>query len=101
MTKLPEKRERVRAGQIWEKRTDLDGAKAPNPKLPVAQVLITGRARNRNGTSYWHTSRYDMATRVSHGINEKDLWRFYNLIGNQNTITPLKNEHLKPKQQHL
>lgn len=93
--KLPDVCVKIRTGQVWQKRDDLVGRRAQwrNPIVP--QILITGKARSRHGNIAWHTARYDMFTRVGHAITEKDIWRFYILLGTDSTVKPLQNEHLR------
>lgn len=72
--KLPDNPPRIRTGQIW-RRTSND-----------ILYLVTGGARSRNGQRAHHCRRYCQRVRVSHAITEKDLWRFYVLEGNWQTV---------------
>lgn len=72
--KIPPNPPKVMVGQVWRKRTN------------NCLFLCTGRARNRNGQDAFHFRRYDIKTRTSHAITNKDMWRFHHLIGNWNTI---------------
>lgn len=95
--KLPDVCPKIREGQVWEKRREFTGRRqswTPRGEV-VTQLLITGKAKSRHGNNAWHTMRYDQSSRVSHAITEKDIWRFYILIGNKYTVKPLQNEHLK------
>lgn len=100
--KLPDVCEKIREGQVWEKRREFKGRRESwTPRGVIPQILITGKAKSRHGNNAWHTTRYDQSTRITHAITEKDIWRFYILIGNRNTIHPLTNEHLKFQPPHL
>lgn len=72
--KLPDVCPKIRTGQIWKRRS--------NDIL----YLVTGGARSRNGQKAQHIRRYCMKIRVGHAITEKDLWRFYDLVGTWNSI---------------
>ncbi len=72
--KLPEHCPKIRTGQVWKKKD--------NDLLYV----VTGGAKSRNGQRSHHFRRYCMRVRVSHAITEKDIWRFYELVGNWQTL---------------
>lgn len=76
--KIPPNPPQVRTGQIWKRKSN------------NILYLVTGGARNRNGQRAHHCRRYCMKIRVGHAITEKDLWRFYELVGNWNTIPEYK-----------
>lgn len=72
--KLPDYCPKVRTGQIWKHKS--------NDIL----YLVTGGARPRNGQASHHCRRYDLKVRIGHAITHKDLWRFYELVGNITTL---------------
>lgn len=72
--KLPDFCPKIRTGQIWKKKG--------NDIL----IHITSSAHSRNGQKAWQTRRYCMKIRIGHAITEKDIWRFYELVGTVSTI---------------
>lgn len=72
--KLPDFCKPIKTGQVWRKKS--------NDILYV----ITGGARNRQSQKAYHMRRYDMKVRIAHAIAEKDLWRFYEFIGNDTSV---------------
>lgn len=66
--KLPAVCERIRRGQIWKKRETFHGRET--------HIII----RNRGKDDYWHTVGVENR-KSQHRIKQKDIWRFYDLVG--------------------